>query len=568
MVRFLLFLTVIALISGVSFAREEDGRLESTYSPPGNWDLTYDEILQRIDFLKTLPVCTDLEITPKVWSKSEEEANPQCLVSNEMLEQATRKHAALLDKENKTISSLLKESSSPTQDIRIHLKKQDGYFEVRPKKLADRSYVKIYSEGEIYALIKHLKNKDAVSYKLPRNKYFQPFSSNIKFSFLDGLEFHLLRNVDLSYTTIVDSDFKGSGINNYTRADLNRVSLKKTNNDRAIVLNAEIMNSEAQESSFYDAIIDSSTFYDTKFNKSDFSRATIKDSSFRTSDFRNSYFQFTTFDNVDLSFADISGAYFDGASINNLIFSYMPSGEGLPEDYDYAQDCRKLPAMPRGYFEVMKDHKERGIKHVYVALKAERQRNIHHCLLQNSPGLFDRAEALLNIVLFEYTTDWGKKPNKAVTLIFYLFITFGLFYWLLFLLSRRFNAIRRSFGKYRPSSEDEEVESVVGLTREDFIPDIHDYTVRNKFLAKHIFLALPLWCLACLGRAFQFSLITTFHYGFRNLNLGSCVTRLQFEHYIIKTHGFIRFLTGIQSLVSLYLVVIFFVTYFGDPFSW
>ncbi len=74
-----------------------------------------------------------------------------------------------------------------------------------------------------------------------------------------------------------------------------------------------------------------------------------------------------------------------------------------------------------------------------------------------------------------------------------------------------------------------------------------------------------------LGRALlfalYFSLLSSFRIGWRDLNLGSWLTRLQFREYDLRGRGWARLVSGLQSLVSVYLLTMWALTYFGRPFQ-
>ena len=76
---------------------------------------------------------------------------------------------------------------------------------------------------------------------------------------------------------------------------------------------------------------------------------------------------------------------------------------------------------------------------------------------------------------------------------------------------------------------------------------------------------------ARLGRALlfalYFSLLSSFRIGWRDLNLGSWLTRLQFREYDLRGRGWVRLVSGLQSLVSVYLLTMWALTYFGRPFQ-
>jgi hypothetical protein len=67
--------------------------------------------------------------------------------------------------------------------------------------------------------------------------------------------------------------------------------------------------------------------------------------------------------------------------------------------------------------------------------------------------------------------------------------------------------------------------------------------------------------------AFYFSLLSAFHIGWRDLNVGSWLTRLQSREYALRARGWVRVVSGAQSLVSVYLLAMWALTYFGRPFQ-
>lgn len=49
--------------------------------------------------------------------------------------------------------------------------------------------------------------------------------------------------------------------------------------------------------------------------------------------------------------------------------------------------------------------------------------------------------------------------------------------------------------------------------------------------------------------------------------MGSWLTRFQFTDYDLRSRGWVRFVSGAQSLVSVSLLAIWALTYFGRPFQ-
>src|SRR5262249_25021654 len=70
-----------------------------------------------------------------------------------------------------------------------------------------------------------------------------------------------------------------------------------------------------------------------------------------------------------------------------------------------------------------------------------------------------------------------------------------------------------------------------------------------------------------LRTTFYFSLVSAFSLGWREFNVGTWITRVQPREYTLRATGWVRTLSGIQSLLSVYLLALWFLTYFGRPFE-
>jgi hypothetical protein len=75
------------------------------------------------------------------------------------------------------------------------------------------------------------------------------------------------------------------------------------------------------------------------------------------------------------------------------------------------------------------------------------------------------------------------------------------------------------------------------------------------------------WGLKRLLRALQFSVLSAFHLGWREINVGSWIARVQAREYTMRATGWARVVAGVQSLLSVYLLALWALTYFGRPFQ-
>lgn len=69
------------------------------------------------------------------------------------------------------------------------------------------------------------------------------------------------------------------------------------------------------------------------------------------------------------------------------------------------------------------------------------------------------------------------------------------------------------------------------------------------------------------GYAFYFSILCAFSMGWRDFNIGNWIVRMQWKEYTLRSSGWVRTISGFQSLFSLYLLAIWLLTYFGRPFE-
>ncbi|HXZ89069.1 MAG TPA: hypothetical protein VEF07_10880, partial [Candidatus Binataceae bacterium] len=67
--------------------------------------------------------------------------------------------------------------------------------------------------------------------------------------------------------------------------------------------------------------------------------------------------------------------------------------------------------------------------------------------------------------------------------------------------------------------------------------------------------------------ALYFSLLSAMRIGWHQLNVGTWITRIQPRQYSLQATGWVRVVSGVQSLISVYLVALSVLTYFGTPFE-
>jgi hypothetical protein len=158
-------------------------------------------------------------------------------------------------------------------------------------------------------------------------------------------------------------------------------------------------------------------------------------------------------------------------------------------------------------------------------------------------------EGIFRLAAFEWTTGYGLYPGRALLII----VGFGVllipvYAWPIRVPPRSTNPVS---GIYRIWPSDR-IES-----RED------EPTIDNKTEVER--LQGGDW--QALGYGAYFSLLSAFHIGWRDLSIGTWITRAQPREYTLKPAGWVRLVSGLQSLLSVYLLAIWALTYFGRPFQ-
>jgi hypothetical protein len=156
-------------------------------------------------------------------------------------------------------------------------------------------------------------------------------------------------------------------------------------------------------------------------------------------------------------------------------------------------------------------------------------------------------EGIFRRVAFGWTVAFGLYPARALRIIATLWVCLIPFYfwYLRFASYRSAGAICRVWPKERlekrGGTATSEVTSVVEV------------------------LHLP--TAIAIRYAAYFSLLSAFHLGWRDLNVGAWIARIQTREFTLRPVGSVRVVSGLQSLISVYLLALWALSYFGRPFE-
>jgi hypothetical protein len=249
---------------------------------------------------------------------------------------------------------------------------------------------------------------------------------------------------------------------------------------------------------------------------------------------------------------DLRGAYFFDTDMKGVIFE--PKVDRYP-DYSSIIVAKNLDKMIftrypyaltylRNLFKSY-GHRDLERKLTYALKVSERInagciRGLHDDGICTKRTLTGRVEAFANYVLFEKTCNYGMIPGRPLLIMLLLIFVFAVPYMLAVTGGTNRNS---GIWKVWPNDRIYKERGREGPCR---------ITTRG--------FGIPLWAL-------YFSLLSAFHIGWRDLNVGTWISRINPEEYTLRSTGWVKVVSGIQSLISVYLIALWIVSYFGRPFE-
>jgi uncharacterized protein YjbI with pentapeptide repeats len=311
------------------------------------------------------------------------------------------------------------------------------------------------------------------------------------------------------------------------------------------------------------------SFYHVNMKSAIISKSTFKDSLFFESDLSEAYIQDSNFDNTDFSNSDFSKAYFENTSFSDSIFRGAKISDATIRDSSFYGSRFELIGTPNeenfgviyGLGTVTFDGgqqgalvpirellKQKGFRHEEREATYAIESNTTRHLLYDGLLIGGEIEGAFRLVAFEWTTGYGLYPSQALWLIVLLFILMIPIYAIP--ISLRGAAGKRA-GMY------------LVLPKDRVVVHGGKASIDNPVAVRRLFKpGRKAWKWAT-----HFSLLSAFHIGFRELNVGVWISRIQPRKFSLEPVGWVRALSGVQSLLSLYLLAIWVLTYFGRPFQ-
>ena len=359
-----------------------------------------------------------------------------------------------------------------------------------------------------------------------------------------------LTGVDLTEANFAAAHLKDASLYgaNLTRAKLNEAHLEGAGLTRANLTGANLNAAFLGRAFLSQAKLVGAGLFGADLRKANLSKAELTGANLRRADVTGANLQQATLVRADLRDVQFREADLSGANLAESIFEPLPGSQPLIHTIALAAHLSQMTFKdtPLSLVELREEFKRKGLRQqereiTYAIRHTERRR----AWQAPWPG---KLEGGLQYVLFEVPCLYGLSPGRPLATLAVLIPLFAIPYVI---------ALRGRHGR-------------AGIWAVRMPDRVHKRNLPDRSVR----VSSQMRLLGRRGRWFRnlrialyFSLLAAFNIGWRELNIGDWIARLQAREYTLKATGWVRAVSGVQSLLSVYLVALWVLTYFGRPFE-
>jgi hypothetical protein len=241
----------------------------------------------------------------------------------------------------------------------------------------------------------------------------------------------------------------------------------------------------------------------------------------------------------------------------------LPDSLPDPIGLSFAEGLESLrfSDLPEGLLKLRSEFRDLGLRTQERQLTCAIRRSELHRTRWVFSGLHDpprsvplhgRVEQWMNYVFFDLTCQYGMSAERPLIIVGVLFILFSMIYVFAQMVPGQGGGIWVVWEENRIAKT--EGGDVPQRLTEGF-PSARPHGRLRRLLSITLLAA-------------YFSLLSALRTGWSWLNFGSWISCMQPREYSLHATGWVRLFSGLQSLISVYLVALAIVTYFGTPFEY
>jgi uncharacterized protein YjbI with pentapeptide repeats len=369
------------------------------------------------------------------------------------------------------------------------------------------------------------------------------------------LEYAMLGGADLSGANLTGTHVYGASLSasHLEYAILTRADLVRANLTGAHLYHADLTNVR-----LFVADLTNAEMAGVRLERGDLERAKLHGVQLVDANLRNANLTRADLTGADLTHSNLSGAILvdtdlrdsgmDGARLSSALFEpewnpparSIASAEGL--------QFLTFKDKPDALVQLRKQFADGGFR--------TQERRITYALNRAEAELGAPSERHLKKVAFDLTCQYGMSPTRPLLILASLWFVMAFVY-------VTFMHLPGSSGIYRVRKR-EGKNRVVTLTAQIYVRPVV-LKRSSKKLRQLLRLVRREWHL--FRAAMFFSLMSASNIGFHEIDFGRWLRMLLKREYDLKAVGWARTVSGFQSLVSVYLLALWILTYFGRPFG-
>jgi hypothetical protein len=376
--------------------------------------------------------------------------------------------------------------------------------------------------------------------------------ANLKGAYLGGAN---IAGGDLGDADLQQADL---GHANLQGTDLGRANLQKAALNVAKLREAHLFNANLQEANLWGANLQGAELglanlqgamlFRVNLKGADLSDANLRGATLLGADLQEADLWGADLRKADLTDVDIENARLARSNLDGAIYateSPPPSGE--LEGIEGLAGVSFPSGGQTGLVRIRELLKKAGLREL------ERQATfaIEHGKARHArqSGSWGRVlGGWLRLIFFEWTTGWGLYPERALLIMLGVLVVMAVVY---------------AVPIATPPAVTSDPHGIFRVwPRERLEPGKTGMTAAEDIRVERLSTGMP----ASVAFALYFSMLSAFHIGWRDLNVGTWLSRIQPQEYVLRAHGWVRVVSGLQSLISVFLVAMWVLTTFGRPF--
>jgi Pentapeptide repeats (8 copies) len=352
---------------------------------------------------------------------------------------------------------------------------------------------------------------------------------------------------------------------------------EKREETRADLHGADLHGANLPGANLEGADLSGATLEDAHLNRADLTVATLKGADLWGANLEDAGLGGANLHGANLGNAKLTGAWFSSANLGGAIFEprSLPNLRGIAA----AKNLQSLVYVinPDALVQLRKQFEDAGFREqereiTYALKRVEAEVSCLECISRIFPRIKDPYEVrtglvesrgilancgscVFNKAFFDWTCQYGLSPGRPLILGLLLWFLCSLLYFG-FIHTSGESGLYRVYGQ--SVGEDPKAQRRVERISLQDTRQLRGLRWLFQFFRREFLL---------LRTSMFFSLMSAFNIGFRDINFGRWLRLLTRQEFDIKAVGWARVIAGWQSLISVFLIALWVLTYFGRPFD-